>query len=157
MAKLLKEVLDFFAKQNCVLVTTIDKNGFPHSSCKGLLRIEDSGKVILLDLYQGKTFENLKNNPSASITAFDEHEFKGFCLKGRARLLRKEALSKDILKAWEEKINRRIATRLFRNIREEKGYFGHPEARLPQPEYLIELKVSEVVDLTPENLKKTKT
>jgi len=81
MQKLDSSVVNFFRNQGCVVVTTIDKNGFPHCACKGIVKIEESGRVYLLDAYRGKTFNNLKINKLASVTAFNEHKFNGFSLK----------------------------------------------------------------------------
>jgi len=136
-----------------LLVSTIDKHGMPHNSCKGIVEIEPGGKVYLLDLYQKKTLTNLKNNPKISISAFDEHKFRGFCLKGTGKIVRQDKLSTKILKAWEDRITSRITRRLIRNIHEEKGHSRHPEIMMPKPEYMIELEVREIVDLTPQHLK----
>jgi uncharacterized pyridoxamine 5'-phosphate oxidase family protein len=153
MQRLNSSVVNFFQNQGCVVVTTIDKNSFPHSACKGIVKIEESGRVFLLDAYRGKTFNNLKLNPHASITAFDEHKFNGYTLKGSARLIHKDELDKEIIKSWEARITGRLTERLLNNIHEEKGHKGHPEALLPKPQYMIVLEVSEVIDLTPSHLK----
>ncbi len=108
----------------------------------------------MLDAYRGKTFQNLKNNPLASITAFDEDKFSGFCLKGKARILSKDELTPAIIKDWEDRITGRLTQRLLKNIRgEAKAHPFHPEALLPKPEHMIVIDVEEVVDLTPHHLK----
>ncbi|MFA4842614.1 MAG: hypothetical protein WC658_02110 [Candidatus Omnitrophota bacterium] len=57
----------------------------------GAIKLENgillSFQVYLFDLYHGQTYNNLKKNSGASITAVDEHRFKGYCLKGRAKLM----------------------------------------------------------------------
>lgn len=151
--RLNEEIIHFFQGQGCVVVATIDKNGFPHTSCKSIVKIEANGRVYLLDAYHGITYRNLAENPVASITVFDEHKFIGYCLKGRARLIHKNELDLGIVKAWEDRITSRLTERLLNNIHEEKGHRGHPEASLPKPQYMIVLEVSEVVDLTPVHLK----
>jgi len=153
MINISREIKNFFENQGCVVITTIDSKGFPHASCKGMIKIEESGRAYFLDAYHGQTFRNLKNNSSASATAFDEHKFKGFCLKGRARLIHEEELTENIVKSWEDRITGRLTQRLIKNIREEKGHKGHPEASLPKPKYMIVLEVEEAVDLTPAHLK----
>lgn len=108
----------------------------------------------MLDAYRGKTLQNLKNNPSASITAFDEDKFTGFCLKGRARILSKEEITLAINRNWEDRITGRLTQRLLKNIRGgNKAHPSHPEAMLPKPEHMIVIDVEEVVDLTPHHLK----
>lgn len=153
MKKLTAEIIQFFQNQGCVVVSTLDKRGFPHSSCKGLVKIGEHGKIYLLDLYQARTYKNLRRNPRISITAFDEHKFRGYCLKGKAEIIKKDKLRPEIIKAWEDRITSRITQRLLKNIREEKGHPAHPEALLPQPKYLIAMDVEEAVDLTPPILK----
>jgi len=148
-----ENIIRFFQGQGCVVLASVDKDRLPHASCKGIVKIEESGRVYLLDAYHGATYKNLLQNPLASITAFDEHKFIGYCLKGRARLIHKDELDAGIVKAWEDRITGRLTQRLLNNLREEKGHKGHPEASLPKPQYMIVLEISEVVDLTPAHLK----
>ncbi|MCM8789468.1 MAG: pyridoxamine 5'-phosphate oxidase family protein [Candidatus Omnitrophica bacterium] len=153
MKKLSEEITHFFRNQDCVIVSTIDKNGFTHTSCKGLVKLEDRGRLYLLDLYKGRTYENLQRDPHLSITAIDEHKFIGYCLKGEARLIHKNELTQEIHRAWEGKIISRLTNRLLKNMLGEKAHRAHPEALLPNPEYLIVVDVEEIVDLTPRQLK----
>jgi len=153
MKRLSAEIMQFFHNQGCVIVSTIDKSGFVHSACKGIVEISPKGRIYLLDLYKQKTYENLKHNPHVSITAIDEHKFTGYCLKGKAKMRPAEELHSQIVKAWEDRIAGRITRRLLKNIREEKGHPRHPEALLPKPEYLIVMEVEEAIDLTPHHLK----
>ncbi len=80
MKRLNEEMVRFFHNQPYTIVTTIDKKGYPHNSCKGIVNIVAKGQVCLLDLYRQRTYENLKQNPHISITAVDEHRFIGYCL-----------------------------------------------------------------------------
>jgi len=153
MKRLSEGVIDFFQNQGFVFVSTIDKNGSLHNSCKGVVDIKSNGRIYLLDLYKGKTSENLKNNRHINIAAADEHKFIGYCLKGKAKIITAGEISPEIIKAWEERIARRLTRRVIRNIREEKGHSRHPEALLPKPEYLIAMDTEEVIDLTPGHLK----
>jgi len=153
MKRLPNEIVQFFQNQGYVIVSTLDINGIPHNSCKGIVEIKQDGRVYLLDLYKSATFNNLKRNPRISITAVDEHKFRGYCLKGRAKIIPVEKLKPEILRSWEDKISSRITRRLLKNIREEKGHPRHPEALMPKPKYMVVMTVKEVVDLTPHHLK----
>ena len=153
MKRLPDEIVHFFREQGFVIVSTVDERGMPHSSCKGIINISPAGKIYLLDVYLEATYNNLKRNSNISITAVDEHKFKGYCLKGKAELIDQDRLSPQIKKAWEARLAGRITQRLIKNIREQKGHSRHPEALLPRPEYMIVVDVGEVVDLTPHNLK----
>lgn len=153
MKRLNEDIVQFFCNQGFVIVSTIDRNGFPHISCKGMVEINHNGRIYLLDLYRARTYQNLKSNPKISLTAIDEHKFIGYCLKGRAKIIPQEKLKSHVIKAWESKITSRLTRRLLKNIREEKGHPRHPEILLPTPEYMIAVEVEEIIDLTPHHLK----
>ena len=147
------EVIQFFQKQNFTVISTIGRDGRLHNSCKGIVKINKNGRIYLLDLYKAKTYENLKRNSHIAVTGVDEHRFKGFCLKGKAKILKGDKLNSKIIAAWEKRLNNRITQRVLKNIKGEKGHHRHPEAMLPKPEYLIVMNVEKVVDLTPHHLK----
>jgi len=153
MIALTEEIYSFLHGQGFVIVSTIDKNGSIHNSCKGIVRIDRSGIVYLMDLYTHRTFRNLRRNQNISITSVDEHDFAGYCLKGKARILKENELEPGIIKAWEEKIASRITQRLIKNIKGEKGHPFHPESSLPKPKYVIRIEVQKVIDLTPASFK----
>ncbi|MBU3912418.1 MAG: pyridoxamine 5'-phosphate oxidase family protein [Candidatus Omnitrophica bacterium] len=153
MKSLSEDLVRFFHKQHYTVITTIDENGFPHNSCKGIVEIDKTGMIYLLDLYKEKTHANLHKNPNISITAVDEHKFIGYSLKGKARLVKRDKIESRTVKLWEDKITKRLSHRLIKNIKGEKGHPKHPEALLPKPEYLIEVDVEEIVDLTPHHIR----
>lgn len=153
MIKLNEETIKFLHEQSFVIVSTICPDGSIHNACKGIINIEDSGKVYLFDLYRGKTFNNLAKNYSISLTAVDEHKFKGYCVKGKAKTADPDEITPDLIRAWEDRIASRITKRLLKNIQETKGHPKHPEASLPKPEYVIIVSVESIEDLTPHHLK----
>lgn len=153
MTKLTPDIVSFFKNQNFTIVSTIDKNGRPHASCKGIVKIDKKDNIFILDLYRSVTFKNLQNNPSISITAVDEHKFRGYCLKGKAKIIDVKDLEESLLTDWENKITSRISQRVLKNIKGDKGHLYHPETQLPTPQYMISVNVEEVVDLTPRKLK----
>jgi hypothetical protein len=146
-------VIDFLRTQGFVLVSSIDQNGFPHNSCKDIVKIEPEGKIYLIDVYHGATTKNITLNPQVSISAVDEHKFIGYCLKGKA-IMAEDKISQEIIKVWEDNITSRLARRLLRNLVQDQGQRHHPEASLPFPKQLIVLEVEEIVDLAPHHLKK---
>lgn len=151
--KIPESVIGFLENQGFVIVCTIDKNGFAHSACKGLIEIKSNGKAYILDVYHAQTYDNLRRNPRISVTAVNEHKFSGYCLKGKARIIPQGKIGPDMLKSWEDRITSRLTQRLLKNIREDKGHKAHPEMLLPKPKYMIEIDVKEIVDLTPQHLK----
>ena len=153
MKKIDDEIVHFFQDQGFVIVSTIDDDGYPSNACKGIVEMDNRGHVYLLDLYQGRTRSNLERDPHISITAINEHKFKGYTLKGKARIVTDGEIKTQLAKDWEDRITSRLTQRLLRNLRGEKGHVSHPEALLPDPQYLIEMDVEEIIDLTPHSLK----
>lgn len=149
MQEITAVITDFLHTQSFVIISSIDKHGFPHSSCKDIARIDPRGRVYLLDAYYGVTAENIKRNPQVSISVVDEHKFIGYCLKGKARVMLDNNISQEIIKRWEDKITSRLAKRLLRNLSGDKGHGHHPEASLPFPKHIIIIEVEEIVDLAP--------
>lgn len=153
MVQFKNDLIGFFQNQGFVIVSTVDARGIPYSSCKGIVKMTPGGKVYLLDLYHGATYNNIMRNPKVSITAVDEHKFKGYCLQGNASVLEDKELSAELMKSWEDRITSRLTQRLLKNLSGQKGHPRHPEILLPQPKYLIAVDVDEVIDLTPHHLK----
>jgi predicted pyridoxine 5'-phosphate oxidase superfamily flavin-nucleotide-binding protein len=151
--KLDDEIIHFLCRQHYTVISSVDKDGAVHNSCKGIVNIDQAGHIYLLDLYKQRTYENLKANSNISLTAVDEHKFKGYTLKGKAHIISEDKISPDIMAAWDKKISGRISHRILKNIKGEKGHKSHPEVLLPRPEYIIEMRVDKIVDLTPHALK----
>jgi general stress protein 26 len=142
-------VISFFEKQGFAIFSTLDLQGSIHCSAKGIIKVEPNGRVYLMDLYKSATFNNLKANPTASVTAVDERAFRGYTLKGKAKIIEKQDIQDPMVKKWEEKLVSRITARVVKSIRDEKRSFVHPEAGFPLPEYLICMEVESLVDLAP--------
>ncbi len=142
-------IIDFLRTQDFVIVSSIDKNGFPHSSCKAIVKIDPAGEIYLVDAYHGVTSENIERNQQISISAVDEHKFVGYCLKGKASKMQDNFISQEMIKTWEDNITSRLAKRLLRNLVQDQGQKHHPEASLPKLKHIIVLVVEEIVSLAP--------
>lgn len=153
MITLFPALINFFEKQTFVIVSTIDSKKRIHCAAKGIVGVNKEGKIYLIDLYKTATFRNLQNNPTVSITAVDEHLFIGYTLKGRARMVARSKIETPLMRKWEEKVIQRISRRVIKNVKDSRDSRHHPEAKFPHPQYLIEVSVEEVVDLTPPHLK----
>lgn len=154
MDKLTAEVINFFKKQGCVVVSTINQNGDIHCAVKGIVGFEGD-RIFLLDLYSGRTINNLKTAPKVTVTAFNEHEFEGYTIIGDAKLLEENELNEKIVNDWKDKIVKRITNRILNNMSSGKRSSGHqPEANLPHPKHLIQVCVREIAELTPKPLKR---
>ncbi len=153
MKELTREIINFFKKQHFAIITTIDSQGFPHSSCKGIVKVEKD-KICLLDLYRKSTFANLKNNKKVNVTAVEADTFLGYSIKGDADIIEIDKNHLDLLKEWDRKLIERISHRVITHIRKERYTDYHPEAVFPRPQYFISVRVEKVVNLTPRSLRR---
>lgn len=153
MIKIPDIVIKLLKDHGFVIVSTLDKDGAIHCSAKGVVEVKNKGEVYLIDLYKRITYTNLKRDPTISLTVIDEDRFIGFTLKGEAKIVKKEKISNELVRKWKKKIIERISKRVIRNIKKDRGSAKHPESMFPSPEYLIEVDVKKIIDLTPTHLK----
>jgi len=140
-------VYDFFHKQQFVIVATIDSKGFPHTSCKGIVDIKKEGKIYLFDLYKLHTYNNLKHNPTISLTGVDEENFLGYCIKGYGKIVNLKVKDKDLIDIWNKKLMVRVSKRVLAHIKKDKSSLRQPEAVFPKPQYVIRVEVEEIINL----------
>lgn len=76
-----QEMMDSIEKNNLVFLATSTLDGTPNLVPIGLARPLDNKTVLLVANFMNKTFENLKNNPKASILVGNisecPYQFKG--------------------------------------------------------------------------------
>jgi len=148
--KIDKDILNFFEKQDSVIVSTIDATGNIHCAAKGIVSAKEDDKIFLIDLYLRETFKNLKKNPIISVTAIDEHLFKGYTLQGEAEIISRDKMHTEIFEDWEKRVVERISKRIAKSVGVGLKSRVHHEAHLPlHPQYLIKVAVKNVVDLKP--------
>lgn len=149
--KLSREVINFLDSQDFVVINTIGENGYPHSSCKGIVEIEPD-HVFLIDLYRRKTYENIKVNNRVNICAVDKASFSGYSLRGLAEVIDIQAGHESLIDIWREKLVRRVTKRVVSHIRKDSMSSHHPEAVMPHPQYIIGITPLSVIDLDPGKL-----
>jgi len=148
--RLSKDIIQFLETQGCVIVSTLDGRGRIHCSAKGIVGLEEDGRVFVVDVYMNKTFQNLKNDSRVSITAVDELKFMGYTLQGRAKIVLREDMKDYVVVKWEERIIKRITERTLKGLQSGIKSKTHFEAKLPpHPKYLIEIDVENIIDLAP--------
>ncbi len=143
-------VIHFFEKQRVVIVSTVDYKGRIHCAAKGIIGLEKSGQVFVIDLYHHNTFKNLSNNATVTITSVDENHFAGFSLQGKAKIVPREEIKGHIIEEWESRIVERISKRIMKSVQKGSTAKNHFESNLPlHPKYLIEVDVDHIINLAP--------
>ena len=102
MAKIPKEVQEFL-KGKMAWVATAASDGMPNTTPKGSVKIFDNEHFVFADLFSKKTRENLRANPKVAVTVVDMTTYKGYQIKGSAKILESgllfEQVAEEIKKA----------------------------------------------------------
>ena len=80
MAKMNGRMKEIFEKQEVVALATATKSGVPNVVPISAKKILDDETILVSDQFFNKTLSNLKENPQATITAWDNiegYQFKG--------------------------------------------------------------------------------
>ena len=143
----------YIEQQRFAVVSTIDADGAVHCAIKAIVAILPDGRIRVIDLYRGRTFDNLVRDKRISLTVVDEHSFTGYTIKGISTIIEGKDIDLALIERWHQRVAKRVAHRLIKSVQGERRSAHHPEAQLPAPQYMIEISVQEIVDLAPAHLK----
>jgi predicted pyridoxine 5'-phosphate oxidase superfamily flavin-nucleotide-binding protein len=124
MAKLTQAMKDLIESQKVCFVATADKRGKTNVSPKASIYVVDDETLAFADLYSQKTRANLKENPNIALAVVDLKALKGYQFKGKAELLEEGNTYNDVV-----------------------CYLQTLPMKLPDPEYVVKIKVEEIFDL----------
>jgi uncharacterized protein len=125
MAKLMQKMKDLIETRKLCSVATADQNGRPNVSPKGSIYVVDDDTLAFADLYSQKTRANLKMNPRIALAIVDFKTLRGYPFKDKAELLEERNIYNDVV-----------------------CYLQTLPVRLPDPQYVVKIKVEKILDLT---------
>jgi len=79
----MKQLVD---KVRLAHVATCSKDGVPNVSPKGSIRNVDDNTIVFGGGVEGKTYQNLKENPNIAVEITEKETYKSFQFKGTATL-----------------------------------------------------------------------
>jgi uncharacterized protein len=124
MTKISLEIKDFL-ENHLAYVATADERGVPNVVPKGDIAVLDDSTLAFADLYQHQTKKNLIKNPNIAIAVVNPAGYKGYQLKGKARIIERgpayDALAIQI---------------------PEAGQLRHTDAK-----YAVKIKVHKIIDI----------
>jgi len=164
--KITEQLKYFLFRQDVAIVGTLTSDKHIHTSIKGILDInQEITKIVLIDLFHGHTYRNIKLNPEINLTVMSEPEFLGYSIQGKAKLVPiADSDARDIT-LWEQHLNSRICDRMRLSLRTEGK--GNKEKILKtnkdyysllfiKPKNLIEVTIDNIVDLSLIKMKEIK-
>lgn len=120
-----------------------------HCAVKGVADVDQAGQIFFMDLFSGRTLQNLKKMPVISVTAIDEDKFIGYSLKGKAVIFSPSEKHRDIINKWENYVIQKISDRIIAGVRLGKKSKEIFETRLlAAAKHIIRMDVEEIIDLS---------
>ncbi len=141
------KAVEFLKTREFVSVATADFAGNPNAAPKFLLKIEGDF-IYLIDYIIGRTWENIKINPKASLSFMDPDSLKGYQISGAVEIIDKGKVYDQILKELSKKkldsSIKRIIEGVYRGKRHESF-----EISLPERFVVFKIKLEEIVEIGP--------
>jgi hypothetical protein len=124
MPKISNELKDFL-KNYLAYVATADDKGIPNVVPKGDIAFIDDNTIVFADLYSHQTKKNLSKNPNIAITIVNPAAYKGYQLKGKAKI-----------------IERGKEYSLLTKQAAGEGQLGNTDAK-----YAVKVRVNKIIDI----------
>ena len=86
MAKITEEMKEVAGKAKGWAVATATKDGVPNVVPIAFGKVLSEDEILLMDVFMGKTKENIKANPKVAASVWDFEAAKGYQFKGTARI-----------------------------------------------------------------------
>ena len=148
VGKLITEEMHQFLKDKAFIsIATSDFYGRPNVAPKFLLKFEDDF-IYLGDYVIGRTFQNLRNNPKASLSAINLDTLVGYQINGRAKIIERGQEHKKLLMDMHERQIQFSVRRIIEGIQRKKTH-THFEVTFPERVVVFKIKVEEVVEIGP--------
>ena len=94
-----KEILEYIDRSVLCWLATSSKDNIPNVSPKEIFASYKEDHIIIANIASPKTVKNIKENPNVCVSFIDVLIQKGYQLKGRATILKKD--DEDFEKAFE--------------------------------------------------------
>ncbi len=100
MANMSKELINLLREWHTVPVATVGKDGKPNVAGKNIM-FRDDETILWPELYFMQTYENLKQNPIASICVWGRKSpYPAYKIKGSAKLHEDDELANFVHESW---------------------------------------------------------
>ena len=86
MAKITEEMKEVAGKAKGWAVATATKDGVPNVVPIAFGKVLSEDEILLMDVFMGKTKENIKANPKVAASVWDFEAAKSYQFKGTARI-----------------------------------------------------------------------
>jgi len=145
--KIIEKALGTLKKRDLVTVATANQSGKPHCAPKLLLKI-DHVVMYFIDYSIGKTVENLRVNPEASLSFVDKASRFGYRLNGSVEIIDKGKIYDECLKELKEKEIELFVERVVKGVQNGKAHKDF-ESEIPEYFLVYKIKIQEGCEISP--------
>ena len=143
--KVIDQVKTLLESTEFIDIATSDGEGQPNAAPKFLLKIQDT-RLYLVDCVMGKTWDNIKINPSVSIPVMNVDTLLGYRVNGSAYIVEDGLQKSELMEEFTNKQVKLSAERIVEGIRSQKGK-RNLEVQFPETVGMFMVKVESVVEI----------
>jgi predicted pyridoxine 5'-phosphate oxidase superfamily flavin-nucleotide-binding protein len=144
---LTEEIINTLGKKIFITVATCNLKGQPNAAPKLYLKYQDEA-IYLVDYSFGKTWENLKINARASISAMNSDHLTGYRINGSVELIENTPFYDEVMKELKEKEISLSVERIIEGIHRGKRHESF-ELEIPKRFVIYKLNVEEMAEIGP--------
>jgi len=149
---MLKKINELLKTKEFISVGTCDLKGRPNAAPKFLLKVENN-VIYLIDYTRGRTWDNLKINPRASLSFMDTDNLTGYQINGSTQVIDKGPIFEEIFSELLKKQIDLSAMRIIEGVSHEKGHKNF-ELAIPEKVIIFMVSIEEIIEVGPRGEKK---
>lgn len=142
---LTKKIAELLKEKEFIHVATSGHKNQPNAAPKFLLKI-DASYIYLVDYSISRTWDNIKNNPSVSLSAMDTDTLTGYQINGPVEIIEKGDLYEELLNEFKQKEISLSAKRIVEGVAQGKTHKSF-EVALPEKVVFFKVKIDEVAEI----------
>jgi len=142
---LIKQVSEILKNRSFVSVATCDLSGNPNAAPKFFLKIHEH-YLYLIDYTFGRTWENLKINPKASLSFVDTETLISYQVNGKVETIDTGKEFGEILKEMVAKEVSLSTKRIIEGVTTGKKHLSF-EIGIREKFFILKLKIEEIVEI----------
>lgn len=129
-----------------VLVATANMDAKPNNAPKFLIKA-NKDFIYLADYVIGKTWENLKVNPRASISFIDFEHLTGYQVNGSVVLITSGKEFDEVIEEIKKREVSLAVKRIAEGVKRGKKH-GHFDLSFPKHGVVFKMKIEEIVEIS---------
>ncbi|MBU1726390.1 MAG: pyridoxamine 5'-phosphate oxidase family protein [Candidatus Omnitrophica bacterium] len=142
-----KKILEFLREREFISTGTCDIYGRPNAAPKFILKAENNC-IYLVDYIVGRTCDNIRENPRASLSFINTDTLIGYQINGRVEMIENGQEYQSIIDELDAKQIDLSAKRIIEGVTKGKSHAGF-EVGLSEKFVVLKVIIEDVVEINP--------